>query len=111
MTEGFPASTIREIGVLRELNHVNIVQLCNVLIYNMKIVMVFEFCQLDLQEFLNSRVCNLTNLEVKQLLFQILKGIEYLHRSQFWHRDLKPQNLLLTPVDESIFSPKGTFSG
>ena len=74
----------------------------------MKIVMVLEHCEQDLQEFLNSRACNLTTLEIKQLLFQILKGVEYLHRSHFWHRDLKPQNLLLTPVDQSIFSPKGT---
>ena len=69
--------------------------------------MVFEFCQQDLQEYLNSYACNLTALEIKQILFQILKGVEYLHRNQFWHRDLKPQNILLTEIDPAIFSPKG----
>jgi serine/threonine protein kinase len=83
------------------------VQLWNVIIYNMKIVMVFEFCEQDLTGFLNARACDLTPLEVKQLLFQLLKGVEYLHKKQFWHRDLKPQNLLLTEVDPSVFSPKG----
>lgn len=75
----------------------------------MKIVMVFEYCNQDLHDFLNTRACNLTSLEVKQILFQILKGVEYLHRNQFWHRDLKPQNLLLADVDPAMFSPKGGF--
>ena len=106
--EGFPASTIREVTVLKELNHLNVVRLWNIIIYKMKIVLVFEFCEEDLHDFLNARACTLTLLEIKQLLYQLLKGIEYMHDHNFMHRDLKPQNLLLTDIDPSIFSPKGS---
>ena len=105
--EGFPASAIREIGILKELNHINIIKLWNVIIYNKKIVLVFEFCEQDLYMYQRKGMGGLPILEIKQYLFQILKGVDYLHKNNFMHRDLKPQNLLLVETDPSLFSPKG----
>lgn len=105
--EGFPASTIREIGVLKELSHLNVVRLHNVIYYKMKIILVFEYCERDLHDYIHSRTSRFSLLEVKQMLYQILKGVDYLHKKNYFHRDLKPQNVLLGEVDESLFSPKG----
>ena len=105
--EGFPASTIREIGVLKELNHLNVVRLLNVIFYKMKILMVFEFCTEDLHNSIHARTSPFSVLQVRQMVYQLLKGVDYLHKNNFFHRDLKPQNVLLTAVDESLFSPKG----
>jgi serine/threonine protein kinase len=38
----------------------------------------------------------LSALQVKSYGLQILKGLEYLHKSRVMHRDLKPQNILVT---------------
>lgn len=105
--EGFPASAIREIGILKELTHINIIKLWNVIIYDKKIVLVFEYCDEDLYEFQKKKMVGLQPLEIKQFMFQLLKGVDYLHKNNFMHRDLKPQNLLLIKTNPSLFSPKG----
>ena len=33
--------------------------------------------------------------KVKSFLYQILKGVDYIHKKKVLHRDLKPQNILI----------------
>ena len=38
---------------------------------------------------------NFTERDIKWLMFQLLKGVSYIHKRGFFHRDLKPENLLI----------------
>lgn len=54
--EGVPSSALREICLLKELKHKNIVRLHDVLHSDKKLTLVFEFCDQDLKKYFDS--CN-----------------------------------------------------
>ena len=51
--EGIPATTIREIALLKELQHPNIVRLVNILHASKELTLVFEFLDHDLKKLMN----------------------------------------------------------
>jgi cyclin-dependent kinase len=94
--EGIPSTAIREISILKELQHPNIVRLHDVIHTEKKLTLVFEFLDLDLKKFLDaSAVESLAPQTIKTLLFQLLAGVSFCHDRRVLHRDLKPQNLLI----------------
>ncbi|KAJ2781683.1 cyclin-dependent kinase 5 [Coemansia javaensis] len=93
--EGVPCTAIREISLLKELKHPNIVGLFDVLHTEKKLTLVFEFMDSDLKKFVDASGGDLEPLTVKHLLYQLLCGVAYCHRNRVLHRDLKPQNLLI----------------
>jgi len=95
--EGIPSTAIREIALLKELQHPNIVRIQDVIHTNKKLILVFEFVDQDLKKFLSAREGKpLDSIYVKSLLYQLIKGIEHCHKMKVLHRDLKPQNLLVS---------------
>lgn len=119
-SEGVPSTAIREISLLKELTHPNVVQLLDVVHCDKKLYLVFEFLQQDLKKLLDSTKAGLDSAIVKVLkihqsfrllylkfvvvklvllfqsyLYQLLKGIAFCHVHRVLHRDLKPQNLLI----------------
>jgi cyclin-dependent kinase len=94
--EGVPCTAIREISLLKELRHDNIVRLLDVVYSEHKLTLVFEFLDQDLQNFMESRDHNLTPGQVQSFMRQLLAGIEHCHQRCVLHRDLKPQNLLIS---------------
>jgi len=96
--EGVPSTAIREISLLKELQHKNIVSLEDVLMQESKLYLIFEFVAMDLKKFMDSVVDRqLDQLLIQSYMHQILEGILFCHQRRVLHRDLKPQNLL---VDE-----------
>lgn len=93
--EGVPSTAIREIALLKELNHRNVVQLFEVFCKPGKLVLVFEYLDSDLKKFMTARNCKVHPSVVKKFTNSILVGMEYLHSSRIIHRDIKPQNLLV----------------
>lgn len=95
-TEGVPSTAIREIALLRELEHPNIVTLLDVIHFDNNLYMIFEFLNQDLKKYMD--IAGPTGLPlplVKSYLNQLLQGIAYCHSHRVLHRDLKPQNLLI----------------
>uniref|UniRef100_A0A061R8C0 cyclin-dependent kinase n=1 Tax=Tetraselmis sp. GSL018 TaxID=582737 RepID=A0A061R8C0_9CHLO len=94
--EGVPSTAIREISLLKELNHVNVVRLEDVVHTEDRIYLVFEFLDLDLKKHLdlNPRL-HQDHRMMKYYLLQMIRGIAYCHSHRILHRDLKPQNLLI----------------
>mmetsp|Transcript_7523 Transcript_7523/g.22884 ORF Transcript_7523/g.22884 Transcript_7523/m.22884 type:complete len:290 (+) Transcript_7523:222-1091(+) len=93
--EGIPSTAIREISLLKELQHPNIVRLYDVVHTERKLTLVFEYLDQDLKKYLD--VCE-DGLEVpilKSFLYQLLNGVAFCHTHRVLHRDLKPQNLLI----------------
>ena len=94
--EGVPSTAIREISLLKELDHENIVMLKDVVHSENKLYLVFEFLDQDLKKYMDS--CGPEGLSpdlVKSYLYQLLKGVAFCHSHRVLHRDLKPQNLLI----------------
>jgi cyclin-dependent kinase 12/13 len=100
--EGMPITAIREIHILRQLEHENIVRLIEVAVSDPRslepgmIYMVFEYMEHDLTGMLSNMIARLTSPEVKSILKQLLTGLHYCHSHSVLHRDLKPANLLLS---------------
>jgi serine/threonine protein kinase len=93
--EGVPSTAIREISLLKELAHPNIVRLVNVLLIENKLYLVFEFLDKDLRKYSDIVKKNMHKMLIKSYLYQLLKGICFCHQHRVLHRDLKPQNLLI----------------
>nr|XP_037273360.1 cyclin-dependent kinase 1-like [Rhipicephalus microplus] len=96
--EGVPVTTIREVALLRELKHENIVRLLEVVMPPSKaIYLVFEYMAMDLKKLLDTQPKNktLNGAVVKKYLGQLVNAILFCHRRRVLHRDLKPENILI----------------
>lgn len=97
--EGIPPTAIREVYLLKELNHINIERLIDVLHSPKYFTLVFEFIDTDLKKIidkLKEKNEKLSSGEIKSYLYQLLKGVSCMHKHKIIHRDLKPGNLLIT---------------
>ena len=86
---------LRELKSLRKLTHPNIVKLREVIRDNDELFFVFEFMERNLYEVLKSRESRLPEASVRNIMFQMLSGLAYMHKHGFFHRDIKPENCLV----------------
>eukprot|EP00588_Corethron_pennatum_P012070 CAMPEP_0194277654 /NCGR_PEP_ID=MMETSP0169-20130528/9917_1 /TAXON_ID=218684 /ORGANISM="Corethron pennatum, Strain L29A3" /LENGTH=369 /DNA_ID=CAMNT_0039021671 /DNA_START=239 /DNA_END=1348 /DNA_ORIENTATION=+ len=102
---GVPCNVIREISLLRELDHPNVVRLMSVIQANAgSLYLIFEYVDRDLKKFMDdfqtspdiSERRGLPTPMVKSFLQQILAGVGFCHKYRILHRDLKPHNLLIS---------------
>lgn len=93
--EGVPSTAIREISLLKELPHPNIVHLKDVVHTESKLYLIFEYLDHDLKRHMEARGAALPPQVVKSYLYQMLSGLTFCHTHRVLHRDLKPQNILI----------------
>ena len=93
--EGIPSTAIREISILKQMNHMGIVKLIETINGEKKLYLIFEFLDYDLKKFLDAKGVPLPMNLVKSYLYQITAALRYCHSKRILHRDLKPQNLLI----------------
>ena len=103
--EGVPSSALREICLLKELKHKNIVALYDVLHSERKLTLVFEHCDQvikahatkklssingicvqDLKKYFDSLNGEIDADVVKSLMYQLLRGLNYCHTHNVLHR-------------------------
>lgn len=94
--EGIPSTTLREISVLRQLKHPNIVELNDVVQSEGRLYLVFEFVDKDLKKYFEACDGMLSPQLIKSYTAQLLRGLHYCHVRGVMHRDLKPQNILVS---------------
>ncbi|KAK8812182.1 hypothetical protein WA158_007416 [Blastocystis sp. Blastoise] len=90
---------LREIYILRNIQHEFVVKLLNVYVNddfptNNDIYIVMEYMPFDLSKTLKSNQY-WDEQPIKYIMYQLLVGVEFLHKHKIIHRDLKPANLLL----------------
>lgn len=91
-------TTLREASILKDLVHPNIVRLKEILFSSSEFCMVFEYCHMSLREYLNETKKGLNKLDhnvLKKFAYQIIQGVNHMHRNCLLHRDIKPCNILL----------------
>merc|ERR1719440_805134 len=101
--EGFPITAIREIKILKILNHKNVVRLKEIVTskgsdYNQgkgSIYMVMEFLEHDLTGLTDAGQ-KFTVPQIKCYMKQLLEGLAYCHAQKVLHRDIKGSNLLIS---------------
>lgn len=98
--EGAPFTAIREASLLKGLRHANIVTLHDIIHTKETLTFVFEYVHTDLSQYLEKHPGGLNAFNVKLFLYQLLRGLGYCHERRILHRDLKPQNLLISEIGE-----------
>nr|XP_032807292.1 cyclin-dependent kinase 14-like isoform X1 [Petromyzon marinus]XP_032807293.1 cyclin-dependent kinase 14-like isoform X1 [Petromyzon marinus]XP_032807294.1 cyclin-dependent kinase 14-like isoform X1 [Petromyzon marinus] len=98
--EGTPFTAIREASLLKGLKHANIVLLHDIIHTRETLTLVFEYVRTDLCHYMEKYPGGLHPHNVKLFLYQLLRGLAYIHQRRILHRDLKPQNLLISETGE-----------
>ena len=100
---GFPITAIREIEILSQMQHENVVRLFEVATSQPassnghlgSVYMVFEYMEHDLGGLLDLPGFSLGLAQIKCVMRQILAGVGYCHRQGVMHRDMKASNILM----------------
>ncbi|XP_077100420.1 serine/threonine-protein kinase MAK isoform X11 [Siphateles boraxobius] len=86
---------LREVKSLKKLNHANVVKLKEVIRENDHLYFVFEYMKENLYQLMKDRENKMfTENELRNIMFQVLSGLAFVHKHGFFHRDMKPENLL-----------------
>mmetsp|Transcript_24701 Transcript_24701/g.68893 ORF Transcript_24701/g.68893 Transcript_24701/m.68893 type:complete len:332 (+) Transcript_24701:96-1091(+) len=93
--EGVPSTAIREVAVLKNATHPNIVRLHDVDCTFGRLNLVFEFVDQNLKEFIREHDNCIEPATTRSFQKQMLLGINFCHSHRIVHRDLKPQNILI----------------
>jgi len=93
--DGVNRTALREIKLLQELSHQNIIGLLDVFGHKSNISLVFDYMKTDLEDIIKDTKVILTPAHIKSYVLMTIKGLEYLHANWILHRDLKPNNLLI----------------
>ena len=100
--EGIPITALREMCILKHLRHNNVVQLYEIIQDVDKIVLIFEYADMDLKMYVDKEKGIKDIKIIQQFTLQILKGLYYCNINRIIHRDLKPQNLLLISSEMTL---------
>ncbi|NWW50984.1 CDK13 kinase, partial [Pedionomus torquatus] len=103
--EGFPITAIREIKILRQLNHQSIINMKEIVTDKEDALdfkkdkgafyLVFEYMDHDLMGLLESGLVHFNENHIKSFMRQLMEGLAYCHKKNFLHRDIKCSNILL----------------
>lgn len=90
---------LREIKLLREFDHENIISVCDILPPKSveefeDVYIVSDLMETDLHRIIYSQQ-DLSLEHVQYFIYQVLRALKYMHSANVLHRDLKPSNLLL----------------
>nr|XP_020652767.1 serine/threonine-protein kinase MAK isoform X2 [Pogona vitticeps] len=85
---------LREVKSLKKLNHANVIKLKEVIRENDHLYFVFEYMKENLYQLMKDRTKLFPESVIRNIMYQILQGLAFIHKHGFFHRDMKPENLL-----------------
>jgi len=91
---------LKEIGILKYLDHPNILKIFEYFIDNKYYYVVTELCEGGELFDQLSKIHNFCEREASQIMEQIFSTVFYMHSKGVVHRDLKPENILIEKLNE-----------
>ncbi|KAK9309177.1 hypothetical protein QLX08_001126 [Tetragonisca angustula] len=88
------AMNLREVKSLKKLSHANVVKLKEVIRENDVLYFVFEYMKENLYQLMKDRDKLFPESVIRNIVYQVLQGLAFMHKHGFFHRDMKPENLL-----------------
>lgn len=85
--------SLNEVRILTKLHHPNIVKLLELIKKDNQLYFVFEYMHRNVYQLLQEKG-KLPHHEVRNIAFQTLQALAYMHRKGYFHRDMKPENML-----------------
>ncbi|XP_002714219.2 serine/threonine-protein kinase MAK isoform X3 [Oryctolagus cuniculus] len=85
---------LREVKSLKKLNHANVIKLKEVIRENDHLYFIFEYMKENLYQLMKERNKLFPESVIRNIMYQILQGLAFIHKHGFFHRDMKPENLL-----------------
>lgn len=89
---------MREIRMLKQLRHDNLVNLIEVFRRKKRLYLVFEFVDHTVLDDLDRCPRGLDEDTVRRISFQVMRGTEFCHLHNIIHRDIKPENILVSKL-------------
>ncbi|RNF27126.1 putative mitogen-activated protein kinase, putative,kinase [Trypanosoma conorhini] len=89
-------TSLREVRVLKQLRHPNIISLLDVFRRDGKLYLVFEYVENTILQLIEEKRHGLSPEEVRRYTYQLLNGVDYCHAHNIVHRDVKPENILVS---------------
>ncbi|KAG5305824.1 CDKL2 protein, partial [Pseudoatta argentina] len=87
----------REIRMLKKLRHENLVNMIEVFRRRKRLYLVFEYLDHTVLDELEENKNGLDWEKSRRYIFQILRGLDFCHNHKIMHRDVKPENVLVSP--------------
>ncbi|EJW03878.1 CMGC/CDK protein kinase [Edhazardia aedis USNM 41457] len=114
--EGISITTLREILILKKLDHKNIIKILDIITdikhekvefdrKNVELYVVFPYYKFDLLNLLSKN--EIAPNDIKYIAKQIVEGLKYLHKNKVIHRDLKSANILLDEKLNTVIADFG----
>mmetsp|Transcript_23813 Transcript_23813/g.30369 ORF Transcript_23813/g.30369 Transcript_23813/m.30369 type:complete len:202 (+) Transcript_23813:997-1602(+) len=101
---------MNEVAILQSLNHPNILRLHDFFEESPNFFIVMELMEGgDVFDKIVEKT-QYTERDAQELVRSLLKGVEYIHTRRVAHRDLKPQNLLLSSLENDVLVKIADFS-
>ena len=99
---------INEIDILKKLSHPNIVRIYEFYESNNNFYLINEYCDGgELFNYINNSKLNEQQLSI--LFYQVFSGLCYLHENNILHRDMKPENILISKIEKDLLSDEEYF--
>lgn len=108
--EGFPITALREITILKKLNHKNVLKITGMIYQDPQVTSkedairqrgcfhtVSPYMSVDLVGLLENPATHIEVPTIKCIMLQLLSGVDYIHQQHYLHRDIKAANILLDP--------------
>ena len=92
---GVPETALREISILKDLDHENILRVSGFSCTVNRLYIVCELLDLDLKQYMKSQA-ELPVSAVRVIMTGILRGLAHCHAHRVLHRDIKPHNVLVS---------------
>lgn len=103
--DGIPSTTLREISLLKELDHPGVIKLLDVLHGGNdgnKLYIVLEYFNQDIKKYLDKKGVPMQMAQIKDVMYQTLQALLHCHQRRIMHRDIKPSNLLIGEDEKTI---------